>query len=307
MKFNHFTIPIGGMACDASCPFCVSKMTTSYEDFSGIFQKNFEINLNKFKIACKIASSSPGLTTALLTGKGEPTLYPEMISLFLHSLNKYGNFSVIELQTNGIGIANGRVTKERLIEWREMGLCTIAISVVHYNRVKNAEIYCRGDRDKHYYLFDLVKYLHDLDFSVRICCMMLEGYIDDEISINTFIRYANQNEVEQLTFRPIVAPEESKNKEIFNWVVEHSLPEDKESLLFDSIKQNHRATKLLDLPFGAEVYGVQLEGMAKEQNVCISNCLTETTNPEEARQLIFFPEGRGRIGYSWVHEGATIL
>ena len=58
-------------------------------------------------------------------------------------------------------------------------------------------------------------------------------------------------------------------------------------------------TKLLELPHGAIVYDVN------GQNVCFSNCLTRTDNPENIRQLIFFPDGHLR--YDWEYKGAILL
>ena len=59
------------------------------------------------------------------------------------------------------------------------------------------------------------------------------------------------------------------------------------------------ATRLLNLPHGGVVY--DYDG----QNVCISNCLTGTTDPNDIRQIIFFPDGQ--IRYDWRYAGARLL
>jgi hypothetical protein len=38
---------------------------------------------------------------------------------------------------------------------------------------------------------------------------------------------------------------------------------------------------------------------------CIGNCLTGSTDPDNTRQIIYFPDGR--IMYDWRYPGARIL
>jgi hypothetical protein len=61
----------------------------------------------------------------------------------------------------------------------------------------------------------------------------------------------------------------------------------------------HGAHRLLKLPHGGIVYDVD------GQNVAVTTCLTRTTDPNDIRQIIFFPDGR--IAYDWQHTGARIL
>ena len=68
MKINTFTVIVGGMACNARCPYCVSKMTPDCG-----MKKSAEPNWRNFNVACKFARDA-GVSTALLTGKGEPTI-----------------------------------------------------------------------------------------------------------------------------------------------------------------------------------------------------------------------------------------
>lgn len=300
MRYNHFTFPVGGPACDAKCPFCVSKMTGLPECGSW---KKFVPSWNRFGVACEIAKKSPELTTALLTGKGEPTLYPELVTMYLDELKKRGGFPIVEMQTNGMNIASGKLDEE-IVKWHELGLQTIAISVVHYEQEMNQKIYCNGSGKDHYDLSSLIKKLHDIGYSIRMCVMLMKGFVDNFTDVQRTIEFAYGNEVEQLTFRNITVTDDKtcKNEEVFNWTIAHQL-DDIESL-YNYIKVN--GTKIMELNFGATVYGMKMYD-GGEQNICLSNCLTETDSEKSIRQLIFFPEGRGRIGYSWQHEAATIL
>ena len=61
------------------------------------------VNWRNFRIACRLAERC-GVTTAMLTGKGEPTLFPEQITKYLEVLGEF-RFPLVELQTNGIRLA----------------------------------------------------------------------------------------------------------------------------------------------------------------------------------------------------------
>ena len=303
MKFNHFTFTVGGPACNANCPFCVSRMTGKCDQKGG--WEDFEPNWNRFRTACHIARKSPELTTALLTGKGEPTLYPRLITSYLEHLKRDGDFPIIELQTNGINLAKPSFDKH-LEDWKNKGLEVIALSVVHYKEQKNQEIYCNGTSKGHYDLKKLIKKLHDMGYSVRLCVMMLKGYVDSTEEIDNVLEFCSENEVEQLTMRSIMVPEENgcKDREVFDWTEEHMLSQDHFELLFNHVKKI--GTKLLSLSFGATVYGVRMSN-GRQQGICFSNCLTETDDENSIRQLIFFPEKRGSIRYSWQNEAAIII
>ena len=111
MKVRTFSIVAGSMACQARCPFCVAHMTPK----NGIGSKAPDINWRNFKKACQFARDG-GCSTAMITSKGEPTIFPDQVSEFLQNLAPF-NFPVIELQTNGLLIADGpgnKVTDQHL-------------------------------------------------------------------------------------------------------------------------------------------------------------------------------------------------
>src|SRR5262249_23447888 len=114
MRVQTFSILAGSAACNARCPFCVSKMTPPH----GMTLKEPEVNWRNFRKACWLAKQW-GATTAMITGKGEPTLFPAQITRYLDQLQEH-HFPVIELQTNGALLADD---SERFLEaWYERGL-----------------------------------------------------------------------------------------------------------------------------------------------------------------------------------------
>src|SRR3989344_338344 len=117
MRVQTFSILVGSEACNARCPFCISKMTPPL----GMELKEPEVNWLNFEIACKLAKGC-GVITAMFTGKGEPTLFPGQITKYLEKMEKYG-FPLIELQTNGIVITEkGEKYDPYLKHWHEKGM-----------------------------------------------------------------------------------------------------------------------------------------------------------------------------------------
>jgi len=71
MKIQTFSIVAGTLACNARCPFCISKMTVE----NGMTLKEPKVNWRNFHKACMLAERS-AVSTVMITGKGEPTLFP---------------------------------------------------------------------------------------------------------------------------------------------------------------------------------------------------------------------------------------
>lgn len=290
MKIQTYTVCVGSKACNASCPYCVSKMTP--EEGIGLELPN--INWRNFDIGCKFAKDS-GVSTVLLTGKGETTLFPDQITAFLNHLRSY-NFPFIELQTNGmLFLQKKQKYTEHLKRWSGLGLTTIAVSIVHYESKRNQEIF--QPRGPYMDLIELISYLHSIGFSARLTCMMFKGGLDCPQEIEKLIDFARKNKVEQLTVRSIDMPEKSESQEVAQWVEKHKL--DKNQV--DEMRKflDAKGKELMKLAHGAIVYDVD------GQNICLSNCLTLDSSSEEVRQLIFFPDGHLR--YDWQYPGAILL
>src|SRR3989344_5003737 len=130
------SIVAGTYACNAKCPFCVAHMTPS----QGVTYKKLPINERNFKKACQFARDRR-VSTAMITSKGEPTLFPDQVSGYMEILNEYC-FSFIEIQTNGIEIEEQKVLKEdQLAHWYNLGMTIISLSITHYEPEMNRQIY----------------------------------------------------------------------------------------------------------------------------------------------------------------------
>jgi len=291
MKIQTYSIVAGTEACDAKCPYCVSQMTPEM----GMDYKKQDINWRNFDIGCKYAKQND-VATVLITGKGEPILYPEQINDYLEHLKPH-EFPFIELQTNGMQFAKNKEKYEGYLKsWYDAGLTTIAISVAHHESEKNKEIY--SPNSEYIDLPDLIDDLHDIGFSVRLSCMLQKGYIDDVESIDDLVDFAKENEVEQLTVRSISKPNNCRNETIEKYVDEHLISDEEIQEIREFLDKN--GDRIMELTHGAIVYDY------KDQNICLSNCLTiEPEDKNQLRQLIFFPDGHLR--YDWQHKGAILL
>lgn len=290
MKIQTYSIIVGSEECNAYCPYCVSKMTPRL----GISYKKPKINWRNFAIGSEFAKDS-GVSTVLITGKGEPTLFSEQITECLIHLKPF-TFPFIELQTNGIKFGQEYNKQKALLKkWYDLGMATIAISVVHYDNKKNKEIF--QPQESYMDLVDLIKKLHGLSFSVRLTCVMLRGFIDSTGEVKKLVEFAKENQVEQVSIRTTEIPEKSRNPKVYNWTTKHQLSQKQLSQIRRFLDK--QATELMRLVHGAIVY--DLDG----QNICLTNALTIDPRSEEVRQLIFFPDGHLR--YDWQYKGAILL
>lgn len=290
MKVQTFSIVGGNEACNAACPFCVSRMTPA----NGVDLEEPWVNWRNFDVACRFAKDN-NVSTVLLTGKGEPTLFPGQITDYLKQLRPY-RFPFIELQTNGILLAQNPEYEKHMSQWYELGVTMVALSIAHHDSGKNHEV-TRPNNGRTVDLPDLIERLRSHGFSVRLSCTLLKGYIDSVAAVNQLADFARENSVEQLTLRPVEKPEKSRDKEVYDWVSRHKLDRRQEQAIRNYLRK--KGTEVLRLVHGAAVY--DLDG----QNVCLSNALTIDAKSGEVRQLIFFPDGHLR--YDWQYMGAMLI
>lgn len=290
MEIEALNLLAGSRACNARCPFCISRMTPE----QGVNMKEAKINWRNFRKACLLSKMS-GAKTVKITGKGEPTLFPKQITAYLKKLKEF-DFPLIELQTNGILLAENKKKYEPFLKkWNKLGLNTIIISIVHYEAEKNRRVFI--PHKPHYInLPGLIKWLHKLGFSVRLSCIMADSFICSPKHVENLIAFAKQSNAEQLTIIPVNKPGQSGNRDAEKWVEKHCMEKKQIAEI-----QNYLAKKgkqIMKLMHGAVIYDVS------GQNVCIAECLT-TPKDMRIRYLIFFPDGHLR--YDWQYEGAVIL
>lgn len=288
MKIQTLSIIAGESTCNARCPFCISQMT-------GKDIKVKPLNIQNFNKACRLAQIND-VTNVIITGKGEPTLYPDQITNYLKALKKY-NFPVIELQTNAILFDKQREKYAAYLKkWYHLGLTFIAISIVHYDPEKNRKNYIPYEK---FYpdLKKLVSLLHSYGYSIRLTCTLVKGYIDSADEAKEMIKQTKTWGVEQLTLREVAIPRVSQNITVSKWTKAHQpTQKDLNSIEEYIIKNGH---KLATFDYGGAIYDVD------DQNVCFTNALTLHKDTENFRQAIYFPDGHLR--FDWQYQGAIII
>lgn len=291
MKFKMFSVVTGTEACIAHCPFCVSR-----EDFVGEYKHAPAVNWRNFNIACELANRS-NIDTVMLTSRGEPLLFPEQLTMYLQELRQY-RFPFIELQTNGILLDNPDMDwKQRLKTWYELGLTTVTLSVVSDDYEKNKNHYLNGN-GQYMSIPSVVELLHRVGLSVRLTCVLCEGIASTPEEVAKFIEFAKSLQVEQVTLRPVNM--EYRRESAGNWIKDRLLSDTDKTLIRNYLEDT--GTKLLELDRIGTIYDV------KGQNVMFSVPLTKYTrdcDPENLRNLIFFPDGH--IRYEWEMEGGILL
>lgn len=325
MRIQTFSILAGSEACNARCPFCVSAMTPP----QGMTLKEPQVNWRNFRKACIVAARA-ACTTAMLTGKGEPCLFPDQITKYLTVLKEFErDFPMVELQTNGLSIfenkndtfwwsaitdthadedagylvkqVDGKLHSLRghLADWYKLGLTTVIISIVHYDRAMNHKVYTPHRSTEYMDLPFLIEILHRWGFSVRLGCIGLDGFIDSGEKLANLIEFAKANKVEQLTYRPVNAPETTMNTDVAKWTRDHFLKREQREDIEAFVAQRGKLLPI-NLVHGAKVYDIF------GQNLCLTNCLTRDAEPDGSlRQMIFFPDGKLR--YDWELQGAILL
>lgn len=328
-----FTTVNGTRACDAKCPFCVSRMTG--------FRPRAQLDKQRLLKAAQAAKIGD-CKTWLISGKGEPTLYPEEISEYLDVLE--GQFPFVEIQTNallvgdlarfwwdddkdrfnytgdvigGLPVFNKdgytvclqenntlrgyRIRRHHLESWVKSGLTTVAISVVDFKSENNARIYRPNYPD----LELTIKFLHYLGLSVRLCVMMQKGMVDSVDRVKEVVQWCKYNKVEQCTVRPIRKPEQTADGECAAYVEEYGLEQHQIDAIHNWLSQKGRV--LLRFTCGDHVAIVyDIDG----QNIAEFDCLTVNGTNDDIRTLIYFPAEDcelAHVRYDWQYEGAVLM
>jgi molybdenum cofactor biosynthesis enzyme MoaA len=251
-----------------------------------------------FKMACQMAQQS-GLDTARITGKGEPTLFPDQIEQFLRALQPYG-FTFVEMQTHGRHLADEDfVSLEDMHKWADLGLTHVCISVVSYKSERNFQHYFAHSQsyDSYFDMAALISKLHRLRINVRLTCIMQKGDIDSAEELVKFMSWAKEVKADQVTILPVNKPEDrERNPRVYDAAMNSLLAAEQLADIRGYVEKH--GVPIRTLPWGAKVFDL------KGQNLCFNMCLTESPERDDSRQLIFYPPGT--LGHDWQRQGAVL-
>jgi len=297
MKFQTMSLLAGTSVCQASCPFCVARMT-------GDNYKTPPVDIHGRNLVKAINLASQGqVTSVIITGKGEPTLYPQHIDYYMKHLDHHASFPFIELQTNAevlgkefYGLRGTSLTpQDKLKEWYQKGMTTIMISNVGYDMDVNRRIYFPKRKD-HIDIPRTVNTIHEAGLIVRYTTVGIKGGIDSPEELEKLLDFTSSLGIEQVTWRPVAVPSKPEDTEAGQWVQGNHLTAEEIDKIHSYVHLG--GTPLYSLVHGATVYDF------KGHNLCISNCLTHEPG-DTLRQLIFFPDGR--LYTDWQFKGSRLL
>lgn len=301
MKYSILSIVTGTSKCTVpfkptektkhipqGCQFCVSGQYARDDN-----RQAPKINTRNLKKAIQLAHNGE-TDTVVLTGRGEPTYFPEQITDYLKIIGK--EFPLIELQTNGV-LLSGSKNDEYLKEWYELGLTTILISVVSNDPEILRQNYMPLSKS-YYDLPALIAKLRNIGFTVRLACVCTKAWMSTNEQISDFLNFAKENKVGQVTLRPL--NEEYRRETARTWIEKHKMtPEDKESIRDYLNKVGHN---LRELPNIGTLYDV--DGVGVLFSLPLTKYVKHDTD-DTARNLIFFPYGTVRTDWEW--EGSVLL
>lgn len=297
MKFQTLSIVTGTQACNANCPFCVSKMTS----LEYVKKQPEPINHRNFSKTLKLAQLG-NVSTVIMTGKGEPFLFPRQIIEYLEAMEPY-NFPFIEIQTNGERllrdeIIDGWNTDSFLAELYNSGVTTILLSNVGPNAELNRQIYFPKKKEP----MDtqrLIDRIQKAGINVRLTTIGILNGVDRIGKLDELIEWAKFLGVKQVTWRPVneTSDEDSHSTDTSAWVRANAIGKMLTAEINQHVSLN--GTLLYKLVHGAAVYDY------KGMNLCLTNCLTLDPTEETIRQLIFYPDGS--LYTDWAKKGSVLL
>lgn len=299
-NLQAMTVVFGTTACNCDCRFCCSALTCPMgvtEKFRGF---NEIALLRMTGIAARLHCFS-----AVITGKGEPTLFEQDLSHLIQTLGAL-KVPLVELQTNGVRLPK---LEDLIHAWYMNGLAWISISLVSWDDKENkAVMQPRVTRPS---TSEMVKFARRGGVKVRLNCIMHKDGVDSFDKVMRLREFATDIGAHHVTIRPVNRPtnlRDDSNLEKAQWIDNHKVPE--EALLEIRAKLREISTKTRGLAHGAEVYSVRRAPGKPEENLCFSNCFLtdeERTALEDdtIRQLIMFPDGT--VTTDWDHEGSSIL
>ncbi len=196
LDISSLSVMVGSPACNLRCPFCISKQTYRVEAPLGC-----AVPLGRIAfLADKFLRVCAGLPYGIITGKGEPTLVStEALGEIIEVLYAGGKGLIPELQTNGT-----LLSEEKLACWRGKGLNTVALSCVSHRDEVNSRILSDGRVT--WNLRRVVRIARDLGLLVRVTLVTVQGGVDSESELASFLDWAEEAGVHQLTFRRVGSP-----------------------------------------------------------------------------------------------------
>ncbi|MCR9233364.1 MAG: radical SAM protein [bacterium] len=241
-------LPIA-IGCQAKCAFCFSKSSASVEQDKGT------LDLAHIEHILRSAQAR-GAQRAVITGGGEPTLYPRQKLLDLIRLSAAWFPEKVVLITNGY-VLTEMSPVERLAYLEELqaaGLTTLAISHHHFDPAVNRQIMnleidiariaeCFQQRPDRFPALAL-----------RLICVLQKGGVENGDAIKEYLHWAAALKIREVCFKELYVSSSVESvyysRPANEWSADHQVPL---QVLLDYLQQ-HDWEQTGELPWGAPIY-----------------------------------------------------
>ena len=281
MRANNLTISIPNVGCNKNCPYCISKITGYINPEEPAVSKLVKM-IYKIPKVKQLATTS-GVTSVLLTSKGEPLLYMEAVKIFLSTFKNF----ITELQTNGLGLT------ESIVKTLSENLDVLSISIDEFTDLTK--------------LIPILEYIHNNDIGIIVRLTYNITKWDNLTLFYDMVNFCKTYNVKQLTFRRITIPEfgivdteEAKNTVNY---IKDEISEDEVNKFFTFLEQKLSSSKQnSELVFESEIG--KIYDYDEISIMTINNCIQNRAKDDMVRSLIFKEDGH--LYTSW-NSNASIL
>lgn len=279
-------VPCGGH-CMNNCKFCVSRMRND----EGIFGPEIisatnipQSYINRIKYV-----RDAGCDNMIITGTTEPQQNRPFINTLLAINFKMDRpFYNIAIQTTGAGM------DEKDIESLALnGINTLALSVASFNMEHNWDIIQTPKTARKLSIEQLIGAAKANDMNIRVCLNLTDEFVSYPISF--IFEWANENNINQLTFRKIYKNNISCPQN--DWIRTHEYPIEKLEYIKQFVREH--GTPIRKLSFGATLYDCFNIGVVIDED-----CMAKD-NLNEMRYAILRPNNR--LYSSWDKPGSLIF
>jgi molybdenum cofactor biosynthesis enzyme MoaA len=284
MNANNLTISVPNKGCDKNCNYCISKITGDIKTDEALFS----INLSKVQHFAKQC----GVSSVLITGKGEPFLSPSYTECVCLRFSDY----ILEVQTNGLQV-------KKLIEHDDISL------ISHFNIIA----FSLDDIKQFEFFKNTFEELDNLGIISRVTMNVTNNL--ENIDLLEMIYACKTYKVRQFSLRDINYPkkfnpkigqkerewiDKNNNKKIYQKLVEGLKHIIYDGEGWDKDIYDYKYPIIRKLPFGAII--LDIDGISFTH---FDYCVQESSNNEEIRSLIYQEDGH--LYTSWNSKASIIF
>lgn len=270
MKADSLSVVVPNKGCAKACPYCVSRMTDS-------FDTEFDTMMLNAPTVKKFAERA-GINNVIFTSKGEPLENMQGLSMLINEFRDLPK----EVHTDGEPLKDPNV----VIDLANSGIHIVAISVDSQEQFKT--------------LLPAISIFKHMGLIVRINVIVNDGFSFSEACFpEWWIMQANKAGVRHVTFRKLTFPKDVEETPELEWIRENT-HNNQDFFKMLSWRLDKSATRGLITAHGEIFYdymGVSI--------ILQKKCIQEHPHENAIRSLIFQTDGH--LYTHWGRKGSIIF